>query len=366
MFDLDNEKYLKQFCEPDPFNTHGLLQNTLGGTICRKPDYRYGALCITTVNGEPVEPQYIYGTPKMHYPIDRGGNWLWPENPIRVKVAHKYDGTNIFGYTYKDAAGKAYRTFKTRLTPTLRPSLYGSWVDLWSEILKDHPNWRDYNDCDVSYELYGSRNQHLVVYDGVRLKATELFDVWGPNDYSPISWEYTIDPESGLTSLYNYLRAQDEQANSKAGKYVVEGRIIWVHDGSRWTPWKCKPETVEALHRRMADGIPEDVIRPTVKNAMQSSCGSTTGELFKETCELLLEDYTQEEVDRVETRIRKLVSEQQKWAEFRGDIAVILSSCESGLDKAGVMRYIAQRGVEKKRMSEAYKAAVELGYINER
>ena len=64
---------IRHFKECDSFN-----DNTLEGFISLSYDHRYGALVILYVNGEPAR-QVIYCTPKLRYPYNRLGEFIWPE-----------------------------------------------------------------------------------------------------------------------------------------------------------------------------------------------------------------------------------------------------------------------------------------------
>ena len=166
-------KDLQEFEVEDPFNPH-----VLRGYLCRRSDHRYGAMYVTHVDGTE-EPQLIYATPKLSYPFDRAGTYRFP--PAReVLVYEKFDGTNVLAYYYR-TRGQKCLTFKLRLSPVMRNSRHGPFLDFWREILAvypDIPKLPAVNDCAISFELFGGRNKHLVVYD-VPLSVAVLFGV-GP------------------------------------------------------------------------------------------------------------------------------------------------------------------------------------------
>jgi len=88
--------------------------------------------------------------------------------------------SNILGFTYHDADGKVYTSYKTRLMPFLKEShKFGDFFGMWKEMLEKYPNIptliKD-NDCNLSFELYGKRNKVMVEYEA-SLDCALLFGV---------------------------------------------------------------------------------------------------------------------------------------------------------------------------------------------
>lgn len=164
-------KWIEYFDVEYPFNNNIRLQ----GCICQKPDHRYGALAITYVNMHEV-PQLILATPKLRYPFGKNGFFHFP--PIKkIHIYEKVDGTNVFAYRYSDAEGLQRLTYKLRLAPVLRNSRFGPFLDMWRELLQKHPTIShlvETNNCNISFEMYGSRNMHLIIYDFCYLKSMRL------------------------------------------------------------------------------------------------------------------------------------------------------------------------------------------------
>jgi hypothetical protein len=148
-------KYLQAFDANDPFNEDVRLE----GFLCQKPNHTYGALALLRVDGKSV-PQRIFATPKLHYPFGRDGSFHFPA----IQTAHLYeklDGTNVLAYSYRDADGCLRLTYKLRLSPVLRNSKWGPFLDYWRELLGRHPDLHglvEANGCHVSFEMYGARN----------------------------------------------------------------------------------------------------------------------------------------------------------------------------------------------------------------
>jgi hypothetical protein len=155
------EKWVQPFAVQDPFG-----DLALEGYLSLRPDHRYGALAITRVDGRPA-PQRVLATPKIRYPFDRGGTFRFP--PVAgITIYEKLDGTNVLAYRYLDADGGLHTTYKLRLFSVLRNSKWGPFLDMWNEMLARYPaiaTLAEVNGCAVSFELYGSRNAHLVLYD---------------------------------------------------------------------------------------------------------------------------------------------------------------------------------------------------------
>ncbi|MBD3261916.1 MAG: hypothetical protein GF334_09670, partial [Candidatus Altiarchaeales archaeon] len=179
LLDVDAEE-LSFFSVGDPFNP----PNTIEGFLCKRSDHRYGALVLFQVNGQEVPPEVIYGTPKQRYPFKmrRGErNYLWPKDIKAIKAYEKLDGTNILAYSYQDAEGNRFITFKTRLTPVVRNGLHASHKDLWKNLLEDRQDISEAaqqasESLSLAFEMYGNMNPLLISYD-TPLEAVVIFGV---------------------------------------------------------------------------------------------------------------------------------------------------------------------------------------------
>ena len=99
----------------DPYNPG----NHVTGYVQRVGGDEYGTLILSHVNGALV-PQRILATPKTSYPYRRDQTWLLGEVEY-IQGFLKYDGTNICQYSYEDANGTRYTTFKLRTRPFVPP-----------------------------------------------------------------------------------------------------------------------------------------------------------------------------------------------------------------------------------------------------
>jgi hypothetical protein len=364
-------KFLQPFDAADPFHDDLPLQ----GFLCQRPDHRYGALALLRVGGERV-PQVVFATPKLHYPFGKDGRFHFP--PIATAHIHeKLDGTNVLAYHYTDASGRRRLTYKLRLSPVLRNSKWGPFLDYWRELLACHPDLpalAEANSCHISFEMYGARNTHLIAYDEP-LAAAVLFGVdprtaapvppsrleTGSVPVAPLIAELRADDDP--VARFAALRAEIETGNRPASDDKIRGSegAVWfvTEPGGRVTLWKCKPESVEAIH--WAAGINKVAVVATCWNALE-----TADELTYETLlPLLLEEYQPDDIEKfrpyIDEAIRQVLAEQ----EFRGRVrAAYAELAAAGLslanDKTAVMRALSQQ-FRRDEMGRVYAALVNSG-----
>ena len=357
-------KWLQPFDVEDPFNENLRLR----GFLCQKPDHRYGALVITNV-GEAEIPQLILATPKLHYPFGKDGSFHFP--PIkRLHVYEKLDGTNVFAYRYRDVEGQWRQTYKLRLAPTLRNSRWGAFLDMWRELLQSQPmipRLVEANDCHMSFEIYGGRNTHLVVYERdlavavlfgvsrdasvVPLHKLKLLDVPG----APLFGEIAAGEDP--VAKYAEIRAQMETRNrpTEDDKLTgIEGTVWYVEEpDGRVTLWKCKPESVEAIH--WALGINKKAVIATCWNFLE-----TSDDLRYETLlPLLAEDYEPRDIEAFRPHIDECIGHVKQDFEFKE--RVLAEYDRLGISivnaKATVMRALA-RHFQRNEMKKVYSLIV--------
>ncbi len=340
-------KWLQGFDVVDPFNGR-----RMEGFLSQRPDHRYGGLAILRVDGRPA-PQAIYATPKLHYPFDRTGTFRFPPAQS-VEIYRKLDGTNVTAYQYRDAAGEVLTTYKLRLSPVLRNGKWGPFLDMWREMLQAHPviaTLPQLNGCAVAFELYGSRNTHLILYD-CPLAAALLFGVDASGRPIPPSRLNTagvpmagllmqLTPQDDLVAGYQALRAKLQAAISPADDEKLRG-----DEGAVWyltTPaqevllFKCKPEAVEAIH--WVTGLSKEVVRATAWNLLETS--ETLS--YEALAPLLLEEYTIEQIERYRANIEEVIAEVQVQLAFRERVLAAYRATGLSLaaDKRAVMRLLA-------------------------
>ena len=336
-----DEKHTNLFEETDPYNK----QNLVRGYINRRQGTHYGSLYITHVN-ERICTQVIPSAPKQHYPFDRDGNWEWPDYH-HVEAYEKLDGTCIIAYTYQDADGNTFQSYKTRLRPFLGEGTYGNFKSLWDEMLEKYPKMAglhsDFSEMVFVYELYGKRNHHLIVYDE-SLDTRLLFVRLADNPYqleSLYSW-CEIAKAYGVPSVEQMMYI-DEQVDNLDEVYLEQQQImterfktvdipvddeeemptsIGTLDGIEGQVWyfsgedgfahqvKNKPPEVLNYHWKAVgrDGkpkIPFVSIYTTVVNSLENT-DEPTYEFIKQ---LLLEEFPEDMVERARNKVEKTIKQ---------------------------------------------------------
>ena len=364
LLELD-AKWLQPFEAEDPFHPGMVVR----GAISRRPDHRYGALAFTHVGGRPA-PQRLYATPKLHYPFDRAGRFHFP--PLRrVHLYEKLDGTNVLAYRYHDADGRAYLSYKLRLAPFLRNSRFGPFLDFWRELLLRHPGIPqlvERNRCHVSLEMFGRRNTHLILYEA-ELETAVLFGIRDDGQLVPAHHLETLGvpvvPLWGLleagedpVARYGELRAEMEARMRKADddKLVGNEGAVWcvTDEGGKVSLWKCKPESVEAIH--WAGGLNKEAVMATCWNLLE-----TEDSLTYETLEpLLLEEYTAEDIARFRVHIDACIAEVAAEFRFREEVLARYDALGTSIweDKGVVMRQLAPH-YRREKMKKVYAAIVQ-------
>lgn len=350
MNDLNiKEKDLQPFETPDPIHP----QHTLKGYISRKSDHRYGAVAITHINNKNAY-QLLYATPKQHYPFGKDGKFIFPRAK-EVEVYEKLDGTNVCAYRYR-FEGSTFQTYKLRLFPVLRNSKFGNFLDLWMEMLEKYPQLSTIchtNNCSVSFELYGSRNTHLITYPvpldiallfGVDTDARIIPPAKLDNQGIPVARQLArITSGAELVAQYKRIQTETENANTQNPDETINGSegAVWylLDEKGTTTQFKCKPESVEQIHWGTG-AIDANVIKATAHNVLETEDVIT----YEATVELLKEEFSEEQVEISETRIRKVVTELVEWYAFNREVMEIYEKMDVDFheDKGTVMRAMSK------------------------
>jgi hypothetical protein len=341
-------KWLHAFEVEDPFNDNLRLR----GFLSQKPDHRYGALVLTHV-GNAEAPQLILATPKLHYPFGKDGKFHFP--PIKkIYLYDKLDGTNVLAYRYRDGERHWHVTYKLRLAPTLRNSRWGPFLDMWQELLRQHPTIPQLaaiNDCNMSFEMYGSRNTHLMVYD-VDLAVAALFGVRRDASIVPLfklnllgvpSAPFVGELIAGEDPVAKYaeIRAEMEKRNrhTEDDKLIgTEGTVWYVEEpNGRVSMWKCKPESVEEIH--WAVGINKKAVIATCWNFLETSDDLRYDTLLP----LLLEDYQDREIEMFRPHIENCIKQVKYEFEFKERVLAEYDKLGKSIheEKADVMRALS-------------------------
>ena len=356
-----------EFCELDPFNP----QNEVKGHISRRATEYYGALVITHVNDIAVEEQLVMATPKMHYPFTTSQTGERKYNfPIasKVEVFEKLDGTNILAYSYTDGDDIFY-TCKTRLLPFVNAgSKWGNFFAMWNEVAQE--DWDYICDlismlgCNLSFELYGARNPHLVIYD-VPLAYALLFGVTNAgNIISPSKIECTLpkakliaEVDKDYDDAYVSIQKQLEKGLRKLGDETyagIEGTVWYLQTIERRTiQYKCKPETIEIIHFSQGKGISRNSILATCWNALENT-DRLTVDFIKQ---LLLEEFEAPKVEANHYLIESCIKVVEDALAFRDRVLSEYRAVgvDIKLDKVAVMRKMSEK-FERNEMSKVYTA----------
>ena len=364
-------KFFQPFDVNDPFNDDARLE----GFLCQKPNHTYGGLALLRVDGRAA-PQRIFATPKLHYPFGKDGSFHFP--PIQsAHLYEKLDGTNVLAYRYVDADGRGRLTYKLRLSPVLRNSKWGPFLDYWRELLARHPDLPglvEANGCHVSFEMFGARNAHLIAYD-VPLAVAVLFGVrpadaaavgpfalrTGSVPVAPLIGELRAGDDP--VARFQALREEMERRNQPAADDKLsgtEGAVWYVTEPSgRVTLWKCKPESVEAIH--WATGINKTAVIATCWNALETADVLN----FETLLPLLLEEYQPDDIEKFRANIDDALRQVNAEQAFRQCVREAYAALRAqGLsltrDKGSVMRALSGR-FERGQMGHVYAAIVRLG-----
>lgn len=338
------EKAVKPFRMEDDFNP----PNVLEGFLCAEDGPYYGSMLLTGINDIPTE-QWVFATPKFDYPFDRAGTWNFPEAHA-IEIYRKLDGTNVLAYSYT-FEGEMFVTYKLRLNPIVRNSgKWGPFQDMLKEklqtygeeiqrLVRKHP-------YHLSFELYGSRNKHLIVYE-TALELCLLFLVdkaRGAIEPPSVLKAHTLAvPEmlrceaADYVNLYKKHQESDEK-NIRKTEVGLEGNEGWMWymltTNGQWMAYKCKPPSVEEIHWKA--GLSKNVIRATAFNVLEHEEEIT----FEGVRTLLLETFTERDVDAQKNLIESTLTEIRQELEFEQDVrehyqTIGVSLCQ---DKAKVMR----------------------------
>lgn len=382
------ESDLKEFCELDIFNNN----NKVRGYICvSSSSHTYGSLVIFEVNDVAVVPQVIFATPKLHYPFqskEEGREYHWPRFKA-INVYDKLDGTNVCAYSYGDASGNRYITFKTRLTPILRGGNFGDFAGMWQELIAAYPQLTLRHVPDVlngtyalSFELYGGRNPHLIQYH-IPLDFRLLFGI-RQNDWCivlPAQWEEydlhhndvlaTFKGNADITAFYEKQREILQANNQVAADGAIEGSegcVFYVlTEYDRNEMFKCKPEMVEAIHWK-SDMIPMGSIVTTVINSIEDYEVSQGEDLYKSETffnhiiELLKEEFTDAQIEKSHDRIKHGFHKGLDKLFLQKAVEEALNKVDLTGTKREIMRAMSQF-FDRTQMTRVYNAMRDMGFF---
>ena len=349
LFDC-TDKYVEPFEVVDIFNNDHILK----GYICHKDGQYYGSMLITHINGmQTIDGGIvIYGTPKQKYPFDKNGIWRFPPTE-KITIYDKIDGTNVLGFRYI-FRGKEYVSYKLRLTPVVRNSRFGNFLDMWKKMLEKYPisaQIKDHTSYNFSFELYGNSNKHLIEYDVlldtallfiINNQTGEIIDLDTANlCFSGIPQakkEVSINKKTDLVSYYRKLQEEKEARITKLEDGSLkgsEGSVWYLHTiDDKVIQFKMKPESVEQIH--WAKGLDKNTILATVMNCYEN----TDVVDFEAVKKLLLEEFSERTIEDSARLIDICIKEIDKRIKFEEEIVSFYKIHQLDIkeDKVATMR----------------------------
>ena len=349
-FKPSNTRY---FSDVDPFNKVYVLT----GRICQTGGIlgdSYGALNIESIAHKSGNDKLEYENgliiktvPKLKYPFTKNMSYTFP-SADRIEVFRKYDGTNIYMYRYPNILGGLNTTFKTRALPFLRPE----FEEMWRMMLQKYPNIYNLFEMNpnidgFSFELYGKINHHMIEYDE-SLDTRLLFARQGDQIISCAD----LESDNVLTAekiedvdgdyVWNYQEHQKKLESAlietEVGFKGDEGYIWYLtqKDNGITRMYKCKPSTIEKIHWSNTS-IPRSIIRTTAQNALENVDVITVDFVN----ELLLEDFTETQVEMSLRRTRQIVIEVNVQHQTHLKIRVLIADIDYlNMELGDVMRKI--------------------------
>jgi predicted phosphohydrolase/predicted kinase len=280
-------KLTDRFHKADPFNQ----RNLVSGLICREKGLMQGSLYITHVNGIPITPQTIYGTPKLEYPYINNSSTEYKKfkDYKWAYLAEKWNGMNVLFYRYFDANNVMYITAKSKGTAFLGDSEVGNFLSLTREAMLAEPEVTDgiaemlvHPDVQaVSCELCGTKEKHLVKYDfDIQLK--QLFAIMKDGNIRPfINNQSQLVQPNDLVAMCKESQIRDlatnmeyRAANNLPHKYeyehfAVEGKVLYLLDDKAnvidRTLYKIKPSDIEEVHWQTFNATMQGRVAEAVK-----------------------------------------------------------------------------------------------------
>ena len=381
MFLIENINIGEVFKQVDIYNP----QNTVEGNICFKTNDFYGSILIDKVNDREV-PQCIMATPKVVYPFDRKGEWLI-DNVKSVHSYLKYDGTNIYAFSYKDVDGNIFTSWKTRT----QFNMSEQFVKLLDKCFERYPQLKDLEldyGCGLGFELYGNLNSHLIYYPdtdinlvllyarvyGKLVGLCDIFDnlsvdkaeyrYWNNLNFSNFETEY-----KKRQNLYDINTKKIDCDKIKA-KFVFsnkdfmylgdEGEVVYVtfEDGNT-IMFKLKSLQVLEVHWEKKH-IPDSEIYVTANNLWEISDNPTVDDLIM----YLSEEWTEEQIEKSKIRINIVYDNVIKRKILNNSVRDVLKKYNINKqdfikDKGSIMKILSNH-YDRHNMSRVYNTILEI------
>lgn len=304
-----HDKFLTKFEADDPFNPG----NTIAGFMCRAKGTMHGSLYITHVNNAEIEPELVYGTPKLAYPYkDNTEEYMELPNARYYTLDEKWNGTNILFFKYHDSAGNLHITAKTKGAPILRDGEFGNFFSLTCEALKWKTGQAIMSDLppllmnllydsyqSISFELCGRKEPHLVKYDfDIDLKPLfytringriEPYTYGNHKEFVDSTNVVTVcaDAQKFDTELNTMYRSSLNLPHKyEYEHFAVEGKVLYLLDDDgiciNRTLYKVKARDVEEVHWQTFDGTIQGRVREALNKLGRDELEPTESNIREE------------------------------------------------------------------------------------
>jgi hypothetical protein len=231
---------------------------------------------------------------------------------------------------------------------------------MWKKILSVSPEIEKlidfYPNMNFSFELYGSMNKILILYDipldyallfAVNAQNGDIMDPEGILFALPLKsakLRATISKDTDLVSYY-----KKEQAEMESGLKVIDETTIKGEEGLVWylhtidgsvVQLKCKPPTIEGIHWAAGKHISVQAVMITIRNSLESS-DDMDYEYIKS---LLLEEFEEYEIDGFKEHILKCMETIKSELEFKEQVLTEYKKIGITLaeDKKTIMRTLSK------------------------
>lgn len=407
------------------FKTNTPQGNIIEGYICKARNRYLGSMLITKIyfkqRDETVETeQFIQSMPKMYYHSEKHSMYSGESEGVVYPVYEKLDGTCLILY------GLYYKNELVEIVPKTRgmPVADNKIIEMYNEL--DHCKIFSFFkqtmhlNPTIMFELYGTLNQHLIVYPDIRISmkllgATLEGDFCNYFEVAYLASEYdfvlpdtlftlyseenkwTILIKNGVLHYYLYdkyefpikdltqeecvnllseiMTTANEHYKEVNGYELLEGGVIncYNNSGEDFKYLKVKPEGITFQAKRAGTQVPKGAIKKEI-NKYFDEYGSNAKQLYIEdkthyynyVRDGLLEEFSEEMVDNKKTKNKIRLVFEDKLQKYSGG-GKLRKVCETifeenpNLEVSDYMRIFSEYYPERKsRSAKAFNIFSEL------
>ena len=178
---------------------------------------------------------------------------------------------------------------------------------------------------------------------------------------------FVFSNKESITPLYDKLRCTAQKENTATDDGMIQGKEGYIFyletDTLKVEQFKCKPEMIEEIHWAASKTVSKHVIHAACMKSYENF--GIDGLIYKKVYDLLLEDYTVEQLERASLRIAKIANEVYVNLNLKREVfhnySVYLNKVTS---KAAIMRNLGSI-YGKKEMKKVYSALKSCGVFDE-